>query len=187
MNDKTIWNYFDENIDYPKEVAHDPIPYGTVWCYISSTFLNGFINYVEPIKCYLIDRYTSDNKKVDDNHTKGELKEKILSGENETFHTKLNCFRDDIIILAEIETNNYDSNNKLNKFMFFYFDEDVSDCCIGRFETNDSKEEVIQSIINWLEREKLNNNGRIINENTESGIINYTELPPSFLQGWIKF
>ena len=71
--------------------------------------------------------------------------------------------------------------------MFFYFDEDVSDCCIGKFETNDSKEEVIQSIINWLEREKLNNIGRTVKENTESGIINYTELPLSFIKGWVKF
>jgi len=188
MNDKTIWNYFYEWIDYPQEVAHNPIPYGTVWCYISSTFLNGFINYVTPIKCYLIDRYTPNNEKVDDNHTKGELKQKILYGENEMFHTELNCFRDDIVILAEIDAEDYDSNNnKLNKFMFFYFDEDVSDCCIGKFETNDSKEEVIQSIINWLEREKLNNIGRTVKENTESGIINYTELPLSFIKGWVKF
>ena len=77
MKDKTIWNYFNESIDYPSEVAHNPIPYGTIWCYISSTFLNEFINYVNPIKCYLIDRYTPDDEKVDDNHTKGELKDKF--------------------------------------------------------------------------------------------------------------
>jgi hypothetical protein len=103
------------------------------------------------------------------------------------FHTELNCFRDDIVILAEIEAENYDSNNKPNKFMFFYFDEDVSDCCVGKFKTNDSKEEVIQSIINWLEREKLNNIGEIVKEHTESGIINYIELPLSFINGWVKF
>ena len=28
------------------------LPYGTVWNYVSSTILNGFINYVKPIDVY---------------------------------------------------------------------------------------------------------------------------------------
>lgn len=54
---KTIFDYFIDVVDYPTEIVHNPIPYGTMWNYISSTFLNGVINYVKPISCYVIDRY----------------------------------------------------------------------------------------------------------------------------------
>lgn len=196
---KTIWGYFEDNFEYPKEIAHNPIPYGTVWTYVSSTFLNGFINYVKHISCFLIDRYTPDNENIGDrtifyqnkdgiewlkfNGTKKELKDKITSGEIKMHHTNLGCFGDDIIILSEIET----QNDEVGKYMFFWFDMDCSDCSIGKFETTDTKEEVIQSVINWLEECKLENENKTIEEHSDSGIINYTELPISFLSGWIKF
>lgn len=195
---KTIWDYFNDNIEYPREVAFNPIPYNTVWTYISVTFLNGFINYVNPIKCYLIDRYTPDNEninsvkyQIEDSYewltfdgTKGELKDKILKEEIKLYHTELSCFSDDIIILSEIEHNEKDG---LNRFMFFWFDMDVSDCSIGRIETNDTKEEIIQSLINWLEQNKEENKDRNIEESFDNGLMNYTELPLSFLKGWLKF
>ena len=58
MKNKTIWDYFDDKYDYPRQIAHDMLPYGTVWNYVSSTILNGFINYVKPIGIFLIDRYS---------------------------------------------------------------------------------------------------------------------------------
>jgi len=194
---KTIWDYFEDNIEYPSEVAHNPIPYGTIWTYVSSTFLNGFINYVNPIGCYLIDRYTPDNENIsdrcisyqkkDDNKwlkfdgTKGELKDKILSGEFKMYHTKLDCFGDDIVILSEIET----ENEVTGKYMFFWFDMDCSDCSIGKFETTDTKEQVIESVINWLEKDKSENINKTVEKYSDSGIVNYTKLPLSFLKGWI--
>lgn len=196
---KTIWEYFEDNYEFPKEIAHNPIPYGTVWTYVSSTFLNGFINYVKPISCHLIDRYTADNENITDRNisyrnsgeikwlkfdgTKKELKDKILSGEFQMHHTRLNCFGDDIIILSEIET----ENDETGKYMFFWFDMDCSDCSIGKFETTDTKEEVIESVVNWLEGCKSENENKTVEEHSDSGIINYTELPLSFLRGWLKF
>lgn len=198
---KKIWDYFIDNVEYPRNVAHNPIPYGTVWNYISDTFLNGFINYIKPIECYLIDRYTPDNEDISDRcvsyrnkntyewlsfkGTKGGLKELILSDKIEMYHTKLSCFGDDIIILGEIETN--DENEELGLYMFFWYNMDCSDCSIGKFQTEDTKEEVVQSIINWLEECKSENKNNIIHENIDNGIINYTKLPLSFIGGWIKF
>ena len=198
---KTIWDYFDDNIDYPNEVAHNPLPYGTVWCYISSTFLNGIINYVKPISCFVLDRYTADDENVGDRNftlcnkgefgkwhkwegTKKELIKAITTGEKEMYHTNMNCFGDDIALLAEIETNEEDGKGR---YMFFWFDCDVSDCCIGKFETTDTKEEVIQSMRNWLDESKEENEGKIVEEGYDNGIVNYTELPISFLKGWLKF
>lgn len=186
MNNKEIWNYFNENIEYPKEISHNPIPYGTVWSYVSSTFLNGFINYVRPIYCCVIDRYTPDDEEIkynDFNGTKKELLDLILSNKFDIHHTKLNCFQDDIIILARILT----ENNDLDKYMFFWFDMDCSDCCIGKFETNDSEDTVIESIKNWLNREKRENHGFTVQVNRDNGIINYHELPITFISGWVSF
>ena len=190
MKKKSIWDYFNEKIEYPKEVAHETLPYGTVWCYISSTFLNGMINYVKPISCFVVDRYTHDDEEVGagSSHfkwdgSKRELIDAIIAGEKEIYHTYLNCFSDDIIILTKIETNKDDDG----LYMFFWFDCDVSDCCIGKFKTKDKEEDVIQSVKNWLDDNKEDNKGLKILPNTDNGILNYTELPLSFLRGWIKF
>lgn len=195
MKKNEIWDYFNENIDYPSDVALNPIPYGTVWNYISSTFLNGFVNYVKPIACFVLDRYAEDNELVGERNftvcnkgefgkwhkwegTKKELIESIVNETKEMGHTKLDCFGDDIVILAEIET---------DKYMFFWYDMDCSDCSIGRFETTEPKEKIINSVVNWLEREKMDNNGKIVTDGFDNGIVNYHKLPISFLEGWVSF
>ncbi len=155
-NKKTIMDYFNDEIEYPNDVALNPLPMNTLWSYISSTFLNGFVNYVEILKVYVLDRYEDDKTDAVLNLTK-------------QCHTDLRQFGDDIILLGKIE-NNEDS---LNKFMFFWFDMDVSDCCIGRFETTDNNEIVFEALLNWLEY--------------DNGILGFHELPKSFIKGWVSF
>jgi hypothetical protein len=198
---KNILDYFDTSIDYPHDIAHNPIPYGTLWCYVSSTFLNGMVNYVKPISCFVLDRYTADDEIVGGNDftvctkgdfgkwhiwngTKRELINVIASGEKEVYHSDMHCFNDDIMLLTKIEIDQDDGNGR---YMFFWYDCDVSDCCIGKFETTDTKEEVIQSIINYLEYCKEENRGTVIKDGCDNGVVNYTELPISFLKGWISF
>lgn len=179
---KEIWDYFSDEIEFPKEVAHDPIPYGTIYQYISATFLNGFINYVEPIATFVIDRYEPRDKKI-------EMIEAIRSGEEKIRHTKLDMFEDDVIVLGRIPTET--TKNDVNRrYMFFWFDKDVSDCFIGRFITDDPEEEVIRSVRDWLERERkeAKEKGLEPKEFTESGITDYHELQPDkFIKGWVKF
>ena len=187
MNKKIIWDYFQDDMEYPKNIIDNPIPYGEVWTYVSSTFLNGFINYTDPLACFVIDRYTSpDKEEIQFKEFKGmkkDLIESILSNDFKMVHTKLNCFDDDIIILGKI-----DSNDELfNSFIFFWFDMDVSDCSIGKFKTSDSEEDVIQSVINWLDNEKEFNKDSEFCPGLDNGIINYTRLPLTFLKGWMKF
>ena len=71
--------------------------------------------------------------------------------------------------------------------MFFWFDMDVSDCSIGRFETSDSKNIVFESLKNWLDEQKKENEGKIFQEQYDNGILNYHELPVSFIEGWVSF
>lgn len=187
---KSIFDYFDDSIEYPNKVAHETLPYGTIWWYISYTFLNGIINYTKPISCFVLDRYRTLEEDLSDRNitvcnkgsfgnwhkwegTKKELIDAIVSGEKEMHHTNLSCFLDDIIILSEIETNIQDDKKR---YMFFWFDIDVSDCCIGKFETTDSKEEVIQTVKNMLNEKKR-----------EEYIMEYHKLPITFIKGWASF
>lgn len=197
MENKKIWDYFDDVVEYPKDVAYNPVPYNVGWTYISATFLNGFINYVNPIACYVVNRYTKENADISErnisvrndgswekfNGTKKELIDLIVSGEKEMYHTDLSCFDDDVIILAEIED---ERNNEkgLNKFMFFWFDMDVSNCSIGRIKTEDYKEFVIEALENWLIEEFRNNKNHEEIHEDENG---FHKLPLSFIKGWVKF
>lgn len=198
---KKIWDYFHNTVEYPKNLVHYPIPYGTLLCYVSSTYLNGFINYVRPISVFVLDRYTSKDEDITDRKinlydtgkyqkyydftgTKGELIDKVVEDAVGFSHTNLDCFDDDIIILAEVKN---DEDDELGRYIFFWFDCDVSDCCIGKFETIDTKEQVQKSVLNWLNYNKETNKNFNIDKNADNGILDYTELPLSFLSGWLKF
>ena len=78
-------------------------------------------------------------------------------------------------------------NNDTNKYIFFWFDMDCSDCSIGKFETDELESDVIQSVVNWLEECKTENVGKIVEENMDNGIVNYHQLPLSFIKGWVSF
>jgi hypothetical protein len=167
---KTIMDYFSDEVEYPSEIAFNILPMNTWWNKVSSTFVNGFINYVKPIKAYVLDRYEAD-------------KTEAIKNIKDEFHTDLSCFYDDVILLAKIESD----DETLNRFMLFWFDMDVSDCGIGRFETTDNDQQVLESLTNWLDELKKDNAGKTFNPNYDNGVLNYHPLPLSFLTGWISF
>lgn len=115
-----FWDLFEFDEDYPKEVAERGVPENTLYCYISSTFLGGFINYVEPIKAVMIKRY----RESDYDHAKEA--ENISSAVN----TNIALLQDDVLVAAQTE----------NDYWFFWFDNDVSDCVIGRFSKSKCSE-----------------------------------------------
>lgn len=171
--------YFKHEIEYPNPIFSEILPDNILYSYISSTFLNGFINYIKPIKAYVIHRYLQPNEDISKNNvqyrdsnwiwhnfkgTKQELIDRVKSNSIEFYHTDLHCFDDDLIILGR--------NEEVScQYIYFYFDSDVSDCEIGRFSTNDPIEKI------GIEIEK-----RIINnENT------FEELPVNFIKGWVHF
>lgn len=185
--ERSVLDYFKSSIDYPSFKSDRILPYGEMWNYVSSTFLNGFINYVEHKKCIVLDRYTGPDEDVSEKilvhekgsfgdwkkwkGTKSELINSINSGEKGIYHTSLDCFNDDVIILSKIENSEESSENK---YMLFWFDMDCSDCCIGRFKTEDSEEIVQKSLITWINSLECHKS--------------YSELDPKkFLKGWVKF
>lgn len=130
-----IDRYFPEEVEYPAPT--DYFKPGTFLSYISSTFLNGWINYVDIIAAWYIDRYESpEANRAAYNEFLGK----------DTFHTKLaSIVEDDIIVLG------VDERGDEGKYWFFWFDRDSSDCCMGAFLSSDGKEEVMRNIESWLE------------------------------------
>lgn len=176
-------NYFNETIEYPSNVIVNPIPLGELWTYISTTFLNGFINYCKIHKIYLLDRYTDQNELIENvnymeekgitkwkkfNGTKKELLNLVLNDKAFFFHTDLYCFKDDIIILGKADK---------NVWIYFWFDSDSSDCCIGKFYTKDQDSEVEHKLHQYLLELKKD----------QKYVKNFYELPNRFALGWIKF
>ena len=40
---------------------------------------------------------------------------------------------------------------------------------------------------NWLDENKEKNKGTVIKKGCDNGIVGYSELPVSFLRGWLRF
>ena len=178
-----IDRYFDRSVQYPKEILFDILPWGVYWMYISSTFLNGLINYIKPEKAYLLDRYTAWDERgayryietqtvvTKETCTKQESLDAFYVREN--LHTDLNMFGDDIMLLGSIEDVGY---------IMFWFDSDLSDCCIGRFKTDDSLEDVKRHFSEYVSLTDKNLKGYRGNKELCA-----KELPIDQIKTWISF
>jgi len=133
--------------------------------YISHTFLNGWINYVKPISAYVVHRYADDVQDIISSIKNWE--------ENPPFHTNLK-FNDDIVMLCKSKSN--------GQYWYFWFDNDVSDCSIGKLNTlGDSEEDIIKSFTKYVE---------IVAKDLadyHSGEPAYFPLDVSKFSGWIEF
>jgi len=187
---KNILNYFPENVEYPEDIAERPLPFGTLYSYVSSTFLNGFINYVDILKAYVAERYHKWDEPLQDGYkisitdppgsfnwvskicyTKNELFGNITIPRS-NFHSDFVDFQDDVIILAQAQ-------NKLENsqcFYLFWYDRDCSDCLIGRFVSGDSKEDIIKAFDYYIKE--------------DPAVVEYTgesrEIPLHYFNGWLK-
>lgn len=189
---KTLFSYFDTIIESPVGIAHTMLNYNTLYTNVSSMLLNGFINYVKPIRAFLLDRYTDGNATCANvgaydheekfarvtNVRKADLVASLDSGKYAMRNTRLKWFGDDIVVLAQVEPS-------VGAYMFFYFDTDVKYCYIGRFCTDDPRHVVTASLAEWLKC--CVNNDLHDKSNTGHVITGYYELPISIFQGWTHF
>ena len=152
--------YYD--IPYCQE---EPFKYGFFYEYVSSTLLNGIINYVDIICANVLCRYTDIGK---ENELQKQIEE--FNKSDGEYNTELGQFSDDVIILA------YEENTKA--YWYFWFDYDVSDCCVGRFKTDLSKQEVIDLYNKELDR--------LITSNDDFQRA-YYPLNVKNIQEWISF
>lgn len=178
---KTIFEYFNDSCDYPDDIVHNPIPYGTIWHYVSDTLLNGFVNYINPVAVFVLDRY------VPWEGEKQNLFNEISASKrsNNFPQTVLSCFHDDIVILGKVPV--WMDSDEMGRYIFFRYDMDCSDCSIGKFETQDREGDVVKAVINWLELCKDENKGKKVESDIDNGILDYHQLPAGFICGWAKF
>lgn len=121
---------FMETFEYADPTCKEDVDISsTGWCinYISSTFLNGWVNYSKPLSAFVVHRYHD--------HVV-ELRQSVEKFHKEApIHVDLNQFGDDVLIL---------SKDKSGNFWYFHFDQDVSDCSIGKFSSDMSDSDTIK-------------------------------------------
>lgn len=154
-------DYFPVSVDYPSEKVFNPLPMNELWCYVSSSYLDGFINYVEIVKGFVISHYRGWDKPLRtpvkiDIRVAGEWRAMGFTTKREIFnavttqaaviHPKLSDFKDDVLILAKAF--NVDKNEFC--WVFYWYDCDVSDCSIGRFKTKDPDSAVIEKFTEYV-------------------------------------
>jgi len=151
--------YFKERIEYP-DPCKIGLPPGILLYYISNSFLNGWINYVEILASNIINRYQEpvENEAVILYYKEVQKTTTTYAGDYELL--KL-LPRDDLLILGKEkplpEHQKYTYLNIVDPlrieglenipeyYWFLWYDQDNSDCAIGRFETQDKEDVVIES------------------------------------------
>ncbi len=175
--DEFMNRYFPNETEYPQVSGSAPIlELGTLWSYISGDFLNGFLNYPTIISGMLVSRY----RKPDENLTA--LAKFQKASDDDLQHTDLGkWFRDDIHLLGR-EGLGRDYNYKKHPITYWYFwyDQDVSDCSIGRFVSSDGVEQITE-----LFKQQCRYYLQIQNEISDSN--GAMEIPVQRLRGWNKF
>lgn len=133
--------------------------------YISSTFLDGWINYVEPVSAFVVSRYSENFANV-----KAKLEEWATKPPP---HTKLGELDDDVFILARTQTGH---------LWFFWFDCDVSDCSIGCLDVDpDDHGDAKQAFVEYVsDRAKSFQSGY-------GGTGEAVPIPLSSIRGWVSF
>lgn len=179
--------YFYDTIDYPSARAiTDPIPLGVHYCYVATSYLDGFINYGEFVKAFVVGRYhdwfedLNGVTPISINVSKQgyEWVKKSYKNKDEAFNlvTRLDAiihpvlsqhFQDDVVILKKAT----DETGKV-QWIYFWFDMDSSDSAIGRFETQDSDEIVIESFSKYVKDCSCNYHGE-------------REIPLHYFRGWV--
>lgn len=92
--------------------------------YVSNTFLDGLVNYIENHRAFMINRYgidEDDDIPNTDNVTQQDRYLKAAELIAEMPHSKLLTF-DDVLLFGKTD----------NSLYYLWYDRDVSDCCIDR-------------------------------------------------------
>lgn len=160
MVNQTFENYFGSTEDYPENLAIYPLRKNILYNYVSSSYLDGFINYVKPIKAFVLNRCVDWNDNIyaeldilyrgkekiqlTENNTKLEVYEELIKPD--VTNDELWVFNDDVVILA----NALDKITGKIFYFFFWFDIDTSDCSIAKIETDDPEEIVINKFVDHI-------------------------------------
>lgn len=160
----TFWELFDDSFEYPSSQLLEGrgLAPNTVYNYISTTFLNGWINYPKIIKAVMKERYCN----WDIPQVFLEI-EDVIQKLNTVIHADWSKGPDDVHILSESDTD----------YWYFWYDRDCSDSSIGTLDKNKYSRELV---LNLFEK-YISSNNRGIQENGKE-TSRYIEFKP---RGWI--
>lgn len=165
--EKNIFDMFDD-LDYPdREDLVSGLKDGTMYWYVSSTYLNGYINYVDIIAAYMVRHYMDENQWASACE--------LIDAGSEAHTDVSDCSKyDDILILSK--SGDY--------YIIFWSDCDCSDCCIGKINKSKftSEDDVISSF-----KEGIQSLGIFdMNDIEKDGWDKHMKgIPPTFFIGWI--
>lgn len=120
-------NYFNtsQHGDFERN-TYDILPQNTMIEYISNTFLNGFINYVTPIKGYVLNRYV-DWYKSENNAILIRTTSKTVQNQDPRIFKTEQCYVDELPGYENEHWHYYTFKNKKN--ILDIFNEDPALCC----------------------------------------------------------
>lgn len=172
--------YFVTGIEHPN-VCGEILPFGTLYTEMASPFLDGFVNHYAPLKAFCFCTHAGWEAKlnggtgfmlkisnrippnkilgmhlpdpmdywIDWKTYRFENKEnlfKTITLRQALHHMKMHYFQDEVVILSH-------SLTSPGEYAFFRYDSGGPHCCLGRFRTENTKEEVIQEFDSFVQRE----------------------------------
>jgi len=179
---------FDGGQDYPdmKALLDTGLPPGEFFNYVTSTYLNGLLPYLKPVRVILLERYRNQPD-AEDPADRPITDEEIEATFKAMYHTDLDKFGDDVIFVGETE----------KYWWVLHLDQDVSDCSVGRAPKEDTDcggmfRRKTDNFVSGVTREKLDawvdwHTGKSGDPRVLDSWKPRFEIPVEKLKGWLSF
>lgn len=150
--------YFKDDWEFPTIQLIGNLSENILYENVSYKYLNGIANIPlfdgGHIVCsYLLDRYTPPTQLIQCGimlTQKLELFRILIGGDVSSIYRDLRTFQDDILLIEKMDT----QSNQINKYLFLWFDYDISDCQVGIFTTDDTEQQIQSELLKFLEQSK---------------------------------
>lgn len=126
----------------------------TSYLYVSSTYCDGLVNYLDNVRAYALRRYTDEEEFHDAIESTKHLPE---WGNGSWYHTAFSRFiPDNILVTGEIR--HYEGEGD---YFAIYYDQDVSDCCLFRVARHHYKDldefnkAIVEEMLIWPEVQEI--------------------------------
>jgi len=154
---------FPASVDYPDmaDLLDTGLEPGVFHCYVSNSFLNGFLPYLKPVRVVLLERYRNGEFSYPFQASITDAEVELVLQKH---HTCFGDFEDDVVFVGETKAH----------WWVLHCDCDVSDCCIGRV----LKTEVTQEqLMTWVDQYAAPDDSWKVR----------SEIPADRIHGWVQF